>query len=257
MTRTGTKVDVWNRALQYIGENEVLQDPDDDSRLAAVLCNKYWEDALEDVLSEHSWSFARQAAAMNYEVAQWDSSATYAADVYVRTDNGVVWKSLQPANTGNDPTTTFGTWWSYDHAIAPGWQYVYALPDNCVKPLWLLGEGERIAQLQPDSWRPFAIFADSDLEGSVLACDVEFESDPFVLEYVGLHEYVPGWPRWFLEAVAWRLARYLALGLRKDPTVALSLCEEQYEKALAKARQKTHESAVEDQELDTPTLAAR
>jgi hypothetical protein len=256
VARTDSKVGVWNKALRNIGETDRIEDPTDTARLAAEVCNEEWEDAVEEVLGKLPWAFARRHGALQFAVAQYDSTTTYALDNLVRDDHGKVYKSLQAANAGNDLDQT--AWWEYQHQLGAGWGFVYTLPDDCVQVLWLLEEDENIEDTPLEERKAFEIISDSDLEDPLLACDEDISADDFqCLEYTGLHEYVKKWPRLFLMAVAWRLAKPLALALRKDPRVAISLCEEQYRAVLSEARAESLNTGVRRQELQSPSLNSR
>src|SRR5690242_13741948 len=56
-----TKVDIWNRALDRIGETEEIED-EDDSCLAAAKCQRHYDDCLGEVLESFPWPFAKGQA---------------------------------------------------------------------------------------------------------------------------------------------------------------------------------------------------
>jgi hypothetical protein len=56
---SATKVDIWNRALDRIGETEAIEDEDDD-RLAAAVCRRHYDDCLGEVLEDFPWPFAKK-----------------------------------------------------------------------------------------------------------------------------------------------------------------------------------------------------
>jgi hypothetical protein len=58
---SAVKVDIWNRALDRIGETETIEDEDED-RLAAAVCRRHYDDCLGEVLEDFPWPFAKGQA---------------------------------------------------------------------------------------------------------------------------------------------------------------------------------------------------
>ena len=56
---SAVKVDVWNRALNRIGQTEWIEDEGAD-QLAAAVCRKHWDDCLGEALELRDWDFARK-----------------------------------------------------------------------------------------------------------------------------------------------------------------------------------------------------
>jgi len=136
-----------------------------------------------------------------------------------------------------------------------GWDYCYSLPDDCVTPLALLEDGIRIGIMTEDDKVVFETMIGDDDDARILVSD--YDDDDFdALEYIFLNEYVPSWPSYFKEAVAWKLASELALGLKKDAQLAGS-CLKMYDAMLARAKNSDAKFQQPDPELDTPSIAAR
>jgi hypothetical protein len=76
--RSSVKVDVWNKALARIGQTEPIED-EEESRLAADVCRRHYDDCLEEALERKDWSFARrQARPARLEQARIGWAYTYA-----------------------------------------------------------------------------------------------------------------------------------------------------------------------------------
>jgi hypothetical protein len=58
---SAVKVDIWNRALDRIGETETIEDEEED-RLAAAVCRRHYDDCLGEVLEDFPWPFAKGQA---------------------------------------------------------------------------------------------------------------------------------------------------------------------------------------------------
>jgi len=56
-------VDVWNRALDRIGQSKPIANEDDGS-LAAAVCKRHYPDCLDEALELRDWPFARGQAAL-------------------------------------------------------------------------------------------------------------------------------------------------------------------------------------------------
>lgn len=138
-----------------------------------------------------------------------------------------------------------------------GWECVYALPTDCVTPLALLAEDERIGLFGKDAKHPFAVMDNDDGDGALLCTDLDNGDDDFeVLEYVGLHEHVVSMPRTFVDALVWLLAAELADSLKKDSQDA-DRCLGRFEYALALATVAAFAGQQQDPEPSTPSIAAR
>ena len=204
------QVDIWNLALDLIGENEPVESPTEE-RLAAEVCRRHYGRTLKQALSAYPWAWASKQSALS-------------------TPAGV--------------TRT-------------GWDYVYALPADCVRPVALLADGERISLLDLESRHPFAIMLDDTGHGHLLCCDLDASADDFeVLEYTALAEYIPIYPGAFVDALAYALASPLAAAVKKDRKMAVEH-RQMARLVLAQAWAEEQNSLTPDVEQTTPSIAAR
>jgi hypothetical protein len=138
-----------------------------------------------------------------------------------------------------------------------GWEYVYTLPADCVRPIALLAEDQRMGLLTKDMRFPFAIFVDDADEKQYLCADVDIAEEDFeVLEYIALIEYVPAYPRRFVSALSWLLASELALSLKKDTKLSIT-CLQAYDLEITKAQADALNREKPDPKQTTPSVAAR
>ena len=138
-----------------------------------------------------------------------------------------------------------------------GWDYVYTMPADCARPIALLADGQRIGTFTADQRNVYQIMADDNDEGTILCTDLEAASDDFdVLEYVAYHEYVPGFPPQFLDALAWRLAAELALAIPKDAQKANAMLS-MYYRSISMAKAQMLQRSQRDPEPDPPSVVAR
>ena len=249
--RSVAKVHVWNRALRRIGSAKI-EDPADLTVLEAAECEEAWEDVLEAALKAFPWRFARRQAQLSLAYSDYDAATTYAADALARSDEGHIYKSVS-GGTGQDLTDP--TYWTYQYTIAGGWAYVYPLPDDCVQPLALLSEGQRLGNMPEASRIPFEPYDASASTGQVIGSDADTDDFDF-LEYTCRHEQVTAWPRAFVSAVAYALAAELALSLKKEPLLSRSMMEA-YRQALSEAAAVELNGRQEEPEPVTPSIAAR
>ena len=135
-----------------------------------------------------------------------------------------------------------------------GFAHVYDLPADCVRPLALLADGERISLLQYDARHPFRIMSNDDKDGQVLCTDLD-TTDFEVLEYTGAFASARGMPADFEEALVWRLASALAEGLTKDPNRA-KYCLDRFTNEIKQAYA-GQLNAEHQPSPDVPTIAAR
>lgn len=163
---TKSVVEIWNRALNRIGETKAIQDTAERSA-AAEICKRHYGDILVSVLEREHWGFATKQVQLNVAIAEWLGTTPYAVGADVRyngivytatytlgttwaigttyalaarvnmTVGGVVYLylSVQAANTGNDPSADDGTWWTLVGALSghtptdggEWWAYAYGL----------------------------------------------------------------------------------------------------------------------------------
>jgi hypothetical protein len=75
-----SKIKIANLALSKIGERAITSFIQEGSNQARVI-NEVWDDVLEEVLSEHPWSFAQKRIALSYSVPD-DVSRTIQERIY-------------------------------------------------------------------------------------------------------------------------------------------------------------------------------
>jgi hypothetical protein len=231
-------VDIYNLALQAIGESTLIQGDEDDN-LEAEVCRQQYPLCLRSMLQRFAWPWATQQAELNEAVDTYDSGTTYAEDALVRYE-GWVFSSVAGSNVGHIPDREDTTYWTPQYPSALGWGYVYSLPVDCVRPVALLLEGERVELKSPTSKLPYTIQQSHDGQGAVLCCNVE-PDDLDALEYIampqrgplrdGLTEddsgnsldpadFPPMYPPLFVDALVYLLASKIAVPITKNPDIA-------------------------------------
>lgn len=136
-----------------------------------------------------------------------------------------------------------------------GWEYVYALPDDCVRPIALLAEDERLGLKAVGGRYPFAVMLNDTADGKLLCTDLD-STDFECLEYTALVEDVRMWPRQFCDALVWLLASEAAFAIKKDPTLAGHMLEA-YAASIMQARADVLNGQQADPEPTTPSIAIR
>lgn len=111
----------------------------------------------------------------------------------------------------------------------PGWDYVYAYPADCLF-LHGLGGSEVDPARNPALRHPYKIIAASSGESSVIATDVSDAWAHYTRDVTSPHVGDP----LFHDALAWRIASEVAIGLKASPQMAQSAAQ-QYQVALSKA----------------------
>jgi len=64
VAKTASKVQLWNRALDRIGETDAIETETED-RLAAGICNRHHDDCLLQVFESSPWPFATKQASLS------------------------------------------------------------------------------------------------------------------------------------------------------------------------------------------------
>lgn len=285
MAPSTTKILVWNRALDRVGESDGIES-ETENRPAANVCGRHWDDILREVFEARIWKWAKRLRALTQIDSQtrdaagdgaqrnFDIPFGYLSTLQLTVQKVAVGGGLTTLVAGTDYTITSGAADGVTDYItltgaAPtvgqsiritvttarvGWEHVYALPADCVTPIGLVFEETRYELLPVDGRVEFALMPNDKGDGQILCCNLE--ADDFdALEYVALIDTVPMWPRKFVDAVAWRLAVELALALRKDPKMA-DYCNTQFIRALDEADAQTDDIG-DSQEPVTPSMAAR
>lgn len=111
----------------------------------------------------------------------------------------------------------------------PGWDYVYAYPEGVLTLHGLAGED--IDPGRQPVWRhPFRVLAATSGESLVIATDLEDAWAHYTLDITNPHFG----DALFQDALAWRVAKEVALSLKADPRMA-QLAAQQYADALSLA----------------------
>jgi hypothetical protein len=237
-----SELSIWNRAAIAAGETQPINSKQDPAQ-AAVLLSFLYDDAVRELLAFHPWTWAKAQAGL-VQVA--DQSIDYIGDggtveYLIPYDNS---DASQIAVTINGVEKTVGTHWTYTEPtdgfqgkvtflVAPaaasaikitvvtrrtGWDFIYAVPANCVKPLALLGEGQRQSMIVDPSERvPFEVMVNNGESGFLICTnDDSFET----LEYTRLVRNAGLYPSHFVEALVRRLAAPLIEAIPKKPKEA-------------------------------------
>jgi hypothetical protein len=98
-----------------------------------------------------------------------------------------------------------------------GWTYVYALPTDCLTPLYL---NQGTHPTLPGGRIPFEVELDDKATSQVLVTDWGGTGVTVELVYVAQLPVPALWPATFAQAVAWQLAVELCLSLPVKPQLA-------------------------------------
>jgi hypothetical protein len=282
---SSAKVDIWNRALDRVGETQGVESEDEDSPAAGV-CRNHYDDIIRELLETRDWPWALRQMPLT-QIS--DQVVTHAGDdsrtvfdipyafrdpatlevIEIQTDASEVTLvavtdyTLTLAQEGSNAYITTATAPATGESIQMtvtvarvGWEYVYALPADFVKAIGLLYTDTRFTKVSHDARLEFQIMPNENSDAMILCCDVD-NADFDGLEYVAMIDYIPLLPRHFVDAVAWRLACELAYAIRKDPKMG-EHCRQRAARALdessAYSQNDAHDSA---REPITPSEAAR
>lgn len=178
-------IQMCNRALSRIGVSEMVEDLADRNDRARM-CREHYDQCRQEALVDFPWTFAQTV-------------------VQLALVSGVT---------------------------VPGWAYVYRYPTNCLRADVLTDEGgartpmtqglgseslfSRYEWLATRRW-PFRVMADPSTPGSrIIVSDLEDAYLWFTVDVADPNQM----PAAFRNAVSWRLAQELALGLRADQRLA-------------------------------------
>jgi len=287
--RTSSKVAIWNRALAKVGETNLVESEEED-RPAAELCRLHYDDALDFLLGAHVWSWAirqtpiTQIDTQTYTWAYADGVTPWthwripypytnlAAQLTVTHIDSSDVETVLSSDDGDftlvdvipggfrqvvvlDSALTSGESLRLDLTYErEGWEHVYAVPSDLVKPIALLADGERLGAMNPEDREPFELQLYDDGETHLLCTDYD-EDDFEVLQYVSRDIAIVAFPQAFIEALVWRLASEIAYPLTKKPQVE-ARCEQRAMLALTIAIDRSENDRHED-EPTTPSLNAR
>jgi hypothetical protein len=275
---SASKVDVWNRALDRIGSNTVLESEDETGRPEAEVCERHYDDCLRELLAAKHWRWATRLSTLTL-IAEEQSqpyTGTGAQNVFsvpfalrdgsllTVTVNGTDLDeddyTLTLAAAGVDAYVTLGSTPALDVPVVitvtverAGWENVFALPSDFVSVIGLVPEDMRYSQVAVKSRIEFEILPNDAGDGLVLCTDAD--ADEFVLKYVAQIDQVLVMPRKFVSALAWRLAEELARAVKQDKQLAdycAARCVAELDEAGADDLNEEHALPP-----TTPSLAAR
>lgn len=284
MAQSAAKVDIWNRALGRIGENQGVESENENTP-AARACRNNYDDILRELLELRDWPWAIKQIALTKITSQAQVHTATA----VQTVFGIDAAFSDPATLTvthkvftTDVTTTLTVVTDYTIqlpasglngsitlvvgaavsdtititiAIArQGWDYVYALPADFVKPIGLLYSNIRQNKIPADTKPEFQIMPNENGTALILAANLD-DTDIDIFEYVALITYIPMMPRHFVNALAWRLAVELEYAIRKgsngDKYMKLAM------DALDVSSAHSQNMNQDGEEAETPSITAR
>lgn len=273
-----SKLQVWNRAARAAGETQRIEALDDTGVVAATLADVF-EDLAREAFTAREWSWATVQSPLTEVSAQSISYLGDGGQVDFRvpydigpdasqltvTVNGVL-AVLGAGYTYTPPTDGFSAKATFIAAPAAastvvltvtttrvGWDFVFTMPDDCVRPLALLCQGERRADVQPRYRTPFAVVPNNGRTGYLICAN----TDQFTaFEYVAFVVETSMWPAHFVEAVVLRLAAHLLDAVKKSPGEAMAMMQ-RYEAAVGKASAVANNGMGQPPHFPSPGLAAR
>lgn len=130
------------------------------------------------------------------------------------------------------------------------WEYVYAAPSDMLVARHIVLPGTR--NPASDSRIPYVVEANDAGDGQVILTDQEDAE----LLYTTRHTAVAVWPQSFVDALTWRLAIELALGIKKDRALAGDMAKG-YQAQLVRAAVNNANQGQRDLAPLTPSIGAR
>lgn len=279
---TASKLGIWNLALSHIGENAGVQAVSDRTA-AAKACGLHYDDVLTECIEYAEWPWAilqrplaeitTETEGHDYNVAvsltQFSILAAFldgSQVVITHTDNAGA-ETIYVAGTdytiaGDHETFTLTSALTSGENVTAvithsrsGWDYLFALPADCVTPIAILHTDTRDNLIAHNSKNEFAVML-SDSKESYYVCTNTAAADFVVFEYVSDMTHVRAMSRKFVKAVAWRLAVELALAIKKDKSLS-EYCRQRYEMAIDEASAYEMNKGQDSVEPTTPSITAR
>ncbi len=242
-----SKLDIWNAALNRIGETKRIED-ENATTVTGGVCRTHYTRIVRKVLEMYDWPWATAEAVLS-EIGEQTTTFDYPLDAthklidvpFAFTSSSQLTVELgvdgayEELDVGTDytatpyvpATATLGRITLTD-ALASGesirvtvttervgWENIYALPADCVRPIGLLYAGRRFYDLSVGERQPHSIQVDNARAGKILCCNLE-SVDFDALEYIADVQHVPLFSGHFEDAVVWFLAAELALALKKS-----------------------------------------
>lgn len=229
--------DICNMALVYAGANQKIQALSQLNSAAAQALNSIFVERRRALLGEFRWPFAIVRKQLVPIAGNPFDGTAYALNALVSYGSNV-YRSLQAANTNNQPNlAASAAWWQ--QVTRDGYAYVCPLPGDCLDPigvwqnlgvsannltpLWVFGKPDlqfpNLRNPRSDERAPFVLEnSDDGYDNQVLLTDL----DTPVLKYVKDMVSPSGFTSKFAEAFAWDLSGPLAMALRGDEKKAQS-----------------------------------
>lgn len=133
-----------------------------------------------------------------------------------------------------------------------GWDYAFALPDDCVSPRFIWPADSTPRKLYPETRTPYKIAKHSEEETSILLCDI----DNPVLEYTARMSNVAAYPSKFAMAMSYKMAEMIAIPITGDANKRREM-RALYRAEVGQAEARAMNEQQEDEEPETPSLRAR
>lgn len=250
-----SKVDIWNMANFRVGGTRAIES-EDENTLAASVCRAFWDNAIRTVLEARHWTWAKRQKVIT-EIVEQSQTTAYSASIsatqfevpFAFNDTSqleVVRIASGGAETVLTPVTDYTITLAADGVNAYitlvsaltsgesvrrtvttsrfGWDHVYAVPNDIVTPIALLYDDTRHWLTPVDGRMPFEIVLNEAGDGRLLCTDADIDADDFdTLEYIAMVTTPSAMTGHFIDALAWRLAVELALGVRKDQRLAADM----------------------------------
>lgn len=281
---SGTRLDIWNRALRRIG-SDILQEETEDRPEAEDL-RLHFDDCLREALEARRWPWAKRQRSLVKADSQPYTWAGNGATVVF----GVPFPYLESAQLevahvvgGVATVLTAGSDYTVAPVLAPppyanvtltaivpaigesvritvtasrvGWEHLFSLPGDLVTPCALLVEDQRLELTPTDERIEWDRLIDDSGTGYLLATNLdagEFE----VLEYVAFITHVPAWPALFVNAMVYRCMAELMFGAKKKPAEGEAFMRA-YEKAIGLAFGKAKNAREPGPPPVSPSMRAR
>ncbi len=227
-----SQVDVYNLALTHLDISQTVQSVNDGTPVAGV-CNRYYDFARKRVLEKGFWDFATKSVALSLLLDQ--STLATQSNLYF-----------------------------------PGWRYIYARPQDCVRALAVTTQyGMRLNPFtrswwydmsQAPQWGPYrppwreCIDTVGTPPGN--AVDILTDQDSAWIVYVQDVPNINLWTMAFMDCVAWNMAPLIAGPLSANQ-VAKKMAVEMADKSISSAMMITLNEQQPDPYPDSPAITAR
>ena len=263
-----TETQIANLALALMGEGEIAS-LDDASDALAVKIQEVFDQNRDYVLEEFPWPSCIKRTSLTFanyiqvtSVTEADPPVvTASTHSFINGDlvtfelmenNGVAGDSMdakvfQVAAKAADVFSLYQTngstvdgsgWGTYDGTggyafryATPDWEYCYALPSDCLKPLHVLDDYWEVQDAANEAYK-------WQREGDNFYCNVEDAS----LRYVQQQTTVANFSGALVEAIAYRLAWLTCINVTGDTTMRMWL-EREYRRILQKIKGTTESTA--------------